>query len=52
MAKSLLCLVGRHKWEHVKNPDGEDYQRCARCKRDRGFEGNDLSGRYGPPLTG
>ena len=52
MVKSVLCRLGRHNWETEKNTDGETYQRCSRCHRDRGFEGNDPSGRYGPPLTG
>ena len=53
MVKSVLCRVGRHKWETVKNSDGEKYQRCSRCRRDRGFEGNDPAGHYpGPPLIG
>jgi hypothetical protein len=51
MGKSMRCRLGRHRWETVKNSDGEKYQR-SRCHRDRGFEGNDPSGRYGPPLTG
>ena len=33
--KPLLCRVGRHHWVHVKNLDGDPYDRCQRCGTDR-----------------
>lgn len=46
--KPLLCLLNiRHHWETESSPDGERYQRCSRCGKDR-MEypwGNDPKGR-------
>jgi len=39
--KRVLCRAGRHHWVTVENPDGEFYDRCERCGKDRGI---DLSG--------
>jgi hypothetical protein len=34
--KPLLCLLNvRHDWETQSSPDGERYQRCSRCGKDR-----------------
>jgi hypothetical protein len=36
VGKPLLCRLNlRHRWEVRKNPDGEPYQRCTRCGKDR-----------------
>jgi len=42
MHKALRCRLYRHKWESLKNADGEAYDRCQRCGTDRGV---DLHGR-------
>lgn len=35
-SKPLLCLLNiRHRWEVQSSPDGERYQRCAKCGKDR-----------------
>jgi Prophage protein (DUF1660) len=53
MSKSLLCRLGRHRWETVETRDSDEYQRCSRCQRDRdrGLEGGGPAGRYGPPMA-
>jgi hypothetical protein len=37
--RSLLCLLGRHVWEHKRNPEvggaAADYEQCARCGKER-----------------
>ena len=35
-SKPLLCLLNiRHHWEGQSTADGERYQRCAKCGKDR-----------------
>jgi hypothetical protein len=35
-SKPLLCLLNvRHKWSWVSSTDGERYERCAKCGKDR-----------------
>ncbi len=34
MAKSLLCRVGFHSWETLRNEDGDEYVECRRCHED------------------
>ncbi|GAA1967883.1 hypothetical protein [Microbacterium deminutum] len=35
-SKPLLCLLNiRHHWEVQSTPDGERYQRCTKCGKDR-----------------
>ena len=32
----ILCRAHlHHKWIQDRNPDGKQYMRCARCKKDR-----------------
>jgi hypothetical protein len=39
MAKTLLCWLGRHDWQHQRNPEvsgaGADFETCARCGAER-----------------
>jgi hypothetical protein len=35
-----LCRFGVHKWRHLRNPEGEAYKTCRRCRKDGGYEGN------------
>ena len=32
--KSLLCHVGVHSWEHLRNDEGEPYLECRRCGKE------------------
>ena len=34
-AKALRCRFGRHHWIATTNPDGDPYDRCQRCGKDR-----------------
>lgn len=35
-SKPLLCLLNiRHHWKGQSSPDGERYQRCTKCGKDR-----------------
>ena len=35
-SKPLLCRLNiRHHWEEQSSPDGERYQRCSKCGKDR-----------------
>jgi hypothetical protein len=35
-SKPLLCLLNiRHHWEVQSSPDGDRYQRCTKCGKDR-----------------
>jgi hypothetical protein len=47
--RRLLCRVGRHEWRHERNPEmggpGADFERCARCGKERPGYGK-------PPSTG
>lgn len=31
----LLCRLRRHRWQTETTPDGDRYQRCVRCGKDR-----------------
>jgi uncharacterized OB-fold protein len=31
MAKSLMCMRGRHDWQKFETPEGDAGQKCARC---------------------
>ncbi len=46
--RPVLCLVGRHRWERRRNPEGSGsdgaYIVCGRCGRDRPS--------YEPPTPG
>ncbi len=45
----LLCRLGRHSWQHKRNPEvggaGADYDQCRRCDKERPVYGK-------PPATG
>ncbi len=43
MAKKLLCYLRFHRWEWVHVPDGEPYEACIHC----GKEKAELLGRTG-----
>jgi hypothetical protein len=32
--KSLLCHLGVHSWEHLRNDEGESYIECRRCGKE------------------
>jgi hypothetical protein len=46
--RSWLCLLGRHDWEHKRNPEvggaAADYEQCVRCGKERST--------YEPPAPG
>ena len=48
MGKPWRCRLGRYRWTTAKNSDGQSFQTCARCGRDRGWEGPDSGEEYGP----
>jgi hypothetical protein len=31
MARSLLCMIGVHRWVRRRNEDGDEYTECSRC---------------------
>lgn len=33
--RPLLCWVGVHAWRTERTDDGDGFERCARCRRDR-----------------
>ena len=55
MARSLLCLLGRHDWRHKRNPEvggpAADFEVCTRCGHERktyeGTSGTHLGGLSG-----
>ena len=52
--KPLLGRTGlHHRWRTVVNPDGEPYQRCARCGEDRsgGMSTKDFAGSVAGNMT-
>lgn len=38
-----LCLVGRHRWEHHRNPEvggaGASFDTCSRCGKEKSVYG-------------
>ncbi|MBK8460975.1 MAG: hypothetical protein WAS07_00550 [Micropruina sp.] len=43
--RPLLCRVGLHQWHIVSTPDGQRYECCLRCEKDR-------TEQYGTPMAG
>jgi hypothetical protein len=39
MVMGLLCRISGHRWQHRRNPDGEDYRTCRRCGKDDDYSG-------------
>jgi hypothetical protein len=35
MAKPLLCRIGRHRWQRLRNPQGGWYRECRGCGKQR-----------------
>jgi hypothetical protein len=31
MAKKLLCYLGKHRWQRLRNEDGDFYLKCRDC---------------------
>jgi hypothetical protein len=45
MGTPSRCRVRYHKWVKTRNPDGDDYRRCARCGVERlDYEGPIVGG--------
>jgi hypothetical protein len=45
MAKPLLCRIGRHRWQRLRNPEGGWYRECRGCGKQRhGMGGPSSSG--------
>jgi hypothetical protein len=41
MATPLLCRIGKHRWQRLRNPEGGWYRECHRCGKQRMSPGGD-----------
>ena len=44
MAKPLLCRIGRHRWQRLRNPQGGWYRECRECGPQRDIGGGGPGG--------
>jgi hypothetical protein len=47
MAKPLLCRIGRHRWQRLRNPQGGWYRECRHCGKQDDFMSRGPADTYG-----